>query len=66
MGDFVAKGLVLLIGLWLIVGGGSCVVMAGFNLFGLIGLGMGLLGGWIIWVVFRPRPESEPEVKDKE
>jgi hypothetical protein len=66
MGDFVAKGLVLLIGLWLIVGGGSCVVMAGFNLFGLIGLGMGLLGGWIIWVVFRPRPENEPEVKDKE
>lgn len=66
MGDFIAKGLVLLIGLWLIVGGGSCVFMAGFNVFALIGLGVALLGGWMIWVVFRPQAGKESDIKDKE
>lgn len=68
MGEFIAKGLLLLVGLWLIVGGGSCVVMAGFNIFAVIGLGMGLLGSWMIWVVFKPSASankvnepSEPE-----
>jgi hypothetical protein len=53
------KGLVLFIGLWMIVSGGFCAVMDGFNGFALIDLGIAIFGGWMIWVVFIYSPPAK-------
>jgi len=61
MGNLIGRGVVLLAGLWLIVGGGSCVLTAGVSLFALPGLGMGALGFWMIRAVFMPAPVIAPK-----
>jgi len=61
-----AKTLVLVLGAWLIAGGGLWALDAGFSPWALVGIGFVALGIWIIRVVFRPPGEKEPELKDKE
>lgn len=60
-----AKALVLVVGAWLIAGGGLCALDAGFSPWALVGIGFAGLGIWIIRIVFRPLAESERAAKDK-
>ena len=52
--NFIGKALVLIVGLLMILGGGSCAIGAGFNVFALIGFAFLSFGCWMLYLVINP------------
>ena len=56
---FIGKGLLLLLGVLLVVGGGTCIAGGGFNAAGALGLAMLIPGLGMLALVFRKAGSSD-------
>jgi multisubunit Na+/H+ antiporter MnhC subunit len=65
MFNMIGRVLLFLIGLWLVYGGGFCMLGIGYNLvFALIGLAILSLGVWMIVLACKSKTEKE-EAEDE-
>lgn len=62
--NLVGKGLVLIVGLYAIVGGGTCIATFGWSVLALIGGLVMAFGGGILWLTFGASAKSQAD-KDR-
>ena len=61
MGEWIGKALLLLIGGWMVVSSGTCMISAGlYPLALLFGIPFFLLGVWLVRLALRPRSSDLP------
>jgi hypothetical protein len=62
MGEWIGKALLLLIGGWMVVSSGTCMISEGFYpLVLLFGIPFFLLGVWLVRLALRPRSSDSPD-----
>lgn len=61
MGEWIGKALLLLIGGWMVVSSGTCMISAGLYPQALLfGIPFLLLGVWLVCLAIRPRSSDSP------